>query len=131
MTLLVFVDVVVGRFVVWTFTVEVEAMELLSSPPPGSGSNLAFSASTASPHNVILQSTKVPLTSFLTPSMMIIVQVPTPSSPLILASGNNQIIGLADLEIPVLNTHKGPIVIALLARVGLPLCCDVADDSRR
>lgn len=64
MTLLVSVDVV-GRSVVWTLAVEVEAMELLSSPPPpGSGSSLAFSASTASPHNVILQSTKVPLTSF-------------------------------------------------------------------
>lgn len=54
----------------------------LSSSSDGMGRRVVFVASILSPHSLRCQSMKVPLNSFTTESLIMIVQVPIPDSPL-------------------------------------------------
>ncbi len=100
-------DVVAPAIVV----VEMISAWLSSSCSEGIGSKVAFDSSMDSPQSFKCQSTNVPLCSLTIESLTIIVQVPTPDSPLPKLVNPSRI-NIVDLYSPVNNGHESPILIS-------------------
>lgn len=113
-------DVGVGSGVMaWVVPAMVVVEEMIlswssSSCSSGIGRRVCLSASIASPQSLRCQSMKVPLCSLTMVSLTIIVQVPTPDSPLGDISIDKE---KARGYIPMNNRHEGPIIVSFCAGI--------------